>query len=484
MTPGTGEYPATGGELAVTGAAAGALSALSASFSAAGAARRARVDELLTWVEHLEGVQRALDAARSEFLGAAVELATEPGEGRSTELEYRSLRAEAALLLGTSERAAEARMDAAYTLRRHYRSAHSALASGEITATHARVIVDSGLVIGAGDASTVVARRAAYEREVLVHARVETANRLRPIARRLAEEYAERTLDERHEEAVRQRRVVVTAGADGMSELTAVLPTIEAFAIHDRLTRIAREVDPVSTTRMRDQVRADVLCDLVLGGSEAGLRVARHPDGNRAGERAIDARVQVIVPWEALHAPRSGNSAPVAELVGAGPVPLQGIRALAASSPVWQRVVTQPQTADVLSVDRYRPSASMRRRLGARDQHCRFPGCRVPVARCDLDHTVDAALGGATATDNLAHLCRGHHVLKHHSDWRVRQGGDGVLHWTSPAGRAYADRPPGRVRFARSAEGAASAKRSPGDDEDGEQSDGDAFRGPYPGEPF
>jgi hypothetical protein len=102
----------------------------------------------------------------------------------------------------------------------------------------------------------------------------------------------------------------------------------------------------------------------------------------------------------------------------------------------------------VLAVDRYRPSARMRRYLAARDQHCRFPGCRAPLARCDLDHTVDAALGGATATDNLAHLCRGHHTLKHHGGWRVRQNDDGALEWRSPTGRGYRERPPGRVVFA------------------------------------
>jgi hypothetical protein len=38
-----------------------------------------------------------------------------------------------------------------------------------------------------------------------------------------------------------------------------------------------------------------------------------------------------------------------------------------------------------------------RRFLRARDQHCRFPGCRRPAIRSEIDHTVDAALGGPTA---------------------------------------------------------------------------------------
>lgn len=48
---------------------------------------------------------------------------------------------------------------------------------------------------------------------------------------------------------------------------------------------------------------------------------------------------------------------------------------------------------------------------------------------------------------NLAHLCRRHHILKHHTAWRVRQLSDGVLEWTSPTGRVYRDIPTSSVTF-------------------------------------
>ncbi|WP_235590669.1 HNH endonuclease, partial [Leucobacter sp. G161] len=60
----------------------------------------------------------------------------------------------------------------------------------------------------------------------------------------------------------------------------------------------------------------------------------------------------------------------------------------------------------------------------------------------ETDHTIDAALGGPTATDNLAYLCRSHHALKGNSDWAVKQLAGGVLEWTSPTGRIYIDLPP------------------------------------------
>lgn len=139
----------------------------------------------------------------------------------------------------------------------------------------------------------------------------------------------------------------------------------------------------------------------------------------------------------------SGSEDLLGELAGYGPVSTVDIREHAARASHFEKVTTNTETGEVLAVDRYRPSEEMRRRLRARDRRCRFPGCRVPVHRCDLDHTIDAAKGGLTATDNLAHLCRGHHLLKHHSDWGVEQQSGGILKWVSPTGRGYLDRPPG-----------------------------------------
>ncbi len=76
----------------------------------------------------------------------------------------------------------------------------------------------------------------------------------------------------------------------------------------------------------------------------------------------------------------------------------------------------------------------------ARDQICRWYGCRQPAARCDLDHT-DPYPRGPTATHNLAALCRGHHRLKTHTRWRVEQSDDGELTWTSPAGQQVRTEP-------------------------------------------
>ena len=140
-----------------------------------------------------------------------------------------------------------------------------------------------------------------------------------------------------------------------------------------------------------------------------------------------------------------------AELAGYGPIPVSVAERIAAGAGSWSRVLTHPVTGTVLDHDRttYAVPADLKRRLRARDGTCRFPGCRRRAERCDLDHTVAWVEGGPTAADNLAHLCRHHHVLKHRDGplgrWRVRhrrrESPEGVLEWTSPAGRVHVTYP-------------------------------------------
>ena len=92
-------------------------------------------------------------------------------------------------------------------------------------------------------------------------------------------------------------------------------------------------------------------------------------------------------------------------------------RILAGRATAWERVLTHPITGAILAVDHYRPNADLRRLLHARDSRCRFFACGLPPVTQDLDHTIDAAHGGATEEGNLGGLCRRHHILKHQTPW-------------------------------------------------------------------
>ncbi|MEI3867283.1 HNH endonuclease signature motif containing protein [Microbacterium sp. CCNWLW134] len=96
-----------------------------------------------------------------------------------------------------------------------------------------------------------------------------------------------------------------------------------------------------------------------------------------------------------------------------------------------------------MAVDQYRPTGAMMRFLKGRDKHCRWPGCRMPARKCEIDHNHDAALGGRTEICNLCCLCQRHHSMKQFTAWKVKQLDGGVIEWTSPTGRVYTDNPPG-----------------------------------------
>jgi hypothetical protein len=262
--------------------------------------------------------------------------------------------------------------------------------------------------------------------------------------RTIAEEVRPVGLVERHRQARKTRGVFVRDLPDHMAELVTVQPGVIAHGIIDRLTQMAHEdkraagpapgADGDTDGRTMDQRRADILADLLLCGAPAALDESTG---------AIRAHVQVTVPVLTL----AGVDESGAMLAGYGPIDPDTARCLAADAPGWDRVMTHPVTGAVLAVDRYRPSADLLRALRVRDEHCRFPGCRQPVRRCDVDHTHDAALGGRTEIHNLAHLCRRHHTLKHATDWQVKQVGGGSLEWTSPTGLVYIDVPTPTLRF-------------------------------------
>ncbi len=412
------------------------------------------VDEVSTnraAIAALQAREARLLASGADLIAQRIEDRRRAGLRSHSDLPLREVSAELGAALRVSDRAIQGRIGDAATLVNRFSVTLAAWERGEVDQGHVAAILDAGA--GIGDDGL----RARFEERALAVAEDESANRLRSIARTLAAHIDPEGVDERMLEGRSRRRVRIADLGDGMARLSADLPATLAYAIEDRLTQLARAVHgssspacsseaveaiydapPISDhtidDRTMDQLRADILCDVLLAGA---------PVAHGDGLSAITAHVQITVPALTL----AGRDDGPALLAGAGPIDLETARRLAAGAPGWDRVLTDPFTGAVLAVDRYRPSASIVRFLAARDEHCRFPGCRRAAHRCDIDHTVDAALGGATAEDNLAHFCRRHHTLKHETAWNVRQLGGGVLEWTSPTGRRYDDRPPSTVRF-------------------------------------
>ncbi|GAA5152923.1 hypothetical protein GCM10025768_21770 [Microbacterium pseudoresistens] len=379
-----------------------------------------------------------------------------------------------------AEYSAEARMargsvDIAFaeseSLRTVFPAVRAALHEGRISLAHAREVLREGEVVRDAVREGVAAAESVglYEAAALAVAEQESPSRTRARARQIATALVPDAVHERHAEAAAERTVTVRSLDDGLALLTAVLPEYAAIAIRDRLSEMARQIahtdsadDPgpgpdafleagepieeagepiedVVAPRTLDQIRADLLTDLLLAAVPSAAL------GNGLG--SIQGRVQVTVAATTL----AGLDDRMAELDGHGPLHPDIARAIAGMDTGWTRLFIDQQ-GTITHTDTYSPNAAMKRHLRARDQHCRFPGCRMPAARCEIDHNHDHAKGGPTSLDNLSHFCHGHHVLKHPdipppARWTAGRLPDGSIRWISPHGRAYADPAPRRVMF-------------------------------------
>lgn len=467
--------------------------------------QRARV--LDSWVEKQRQIA-ILQAEAAEILIERIAIHEQDlvGNGYHFDAIYRSMIAEHSaagrIPTGSMERA----FTDARALRDSLPAVRSAFASGRITAAHVREIVRASSVVceavrnQKADAEIV----ALFEEAVLVVAEQDTAARTRPHAQQVAAALVGETVIERQRRAASDRSVTVRSLDDGLALLTAVLPEWIAVAIMDRITQISQRVarargsrdphldpsmmdsgvDPIrpediapddpsfdrddiwaddwdaaiiaadgtfaldphadvehipADDRSLDEIRADVFTDMLL--------TADPSDATGDALDNVQARIQVTVAATTLR----GTDHRPAELDGIGPLDPDIARFLAGRNDGWTRLFLDP-TGMVVETDAYTPTASMKRFLRARDQHCRFPGCRMPVHRCQIDHNHDRARGGATALRNLCHFCVAHHTLKHPDvpdqfRWSAQQQPDGTVTWFSPLRRTYQDRPRARVMF-------------------------------------
>lgn len=348
----------------------------------------------------------------------------------------RSVRLELACALRITEYAAGEMLLLAEALVHRYPVVLERLHRADITQRHAEILV-------AGVDAVEPEHRESLLAQAVVLAETLPIGSFRRALKKLVDTVRAETLAARHEAALRRRRVVVEQDHDGMEWVHWYAPAVEARAVFERVTAIANVLGAQpGETRTLDQARADVVGDLLVDGSTTS-----HP------EQARGIRASVVVTVPALALLHEGEGVPAgcdpAVVEGVGPIPLATARELCGGSGDWMRVLTHPETGMVLSVgrDRYRPPPSLSKLVKWRADRCMAPGCGIPAARCQIDHNLAWCDGGHTSLANHAPFCQGHHTVKHHGDWTVRQvaGSGGVIEWTSPTGRRYLVEPERRV---------------------------------------
>ena len=432
----------------------------------------------------------ALQARKAKLLATGLRVALEHADlvgltwSVDRDVPVRSMIAEFATAARVHHRTMSKHVSDAYTLLEQFPQTWEELRSGRVSDKHVAVILEHGCRL------TDPSDRERYQTLVLPVGVTETPTGLAARCRIIAEQVHPVSLQERHDAAVTGRCVFVNDLDDGMSELRAILTSVQAHGIHNRLTKQAHLVKTTAgtdDTRGTDQIRADLLTDMLL--TTDPHHVAEQVGLAPSTLSEIHAEVHVTVPVLTLThtdtetetgagtdtstetgtgtgtGPGTGTGAGTgrgrgvdvdpAVLNGRVPIDPATARRLAGTASGWDRVLTHPITGNVLTVDRYTPNADLKRFLTARDQHCRFPGCRT--RHTDIDHTIAWADGGKTTHTNLALLCRRHHVLKHESPWTVTHKPGGTLEWVSPADRHHphdpsasrgpTTHPPGTVQF-------------------------------------
>lgn len=171
----------------------------------------------------------------------------------------------------------------------------------------------------------------------------------------------------------------------------------------------------------------------------------QHPTGGSGAMAATKARPAPAAAPPVTRPCTAPPGSPFADVLvpGVGVIPAAVATRLArAVGTKVTRALTDSTTGTVIETmtRKCRPTAGIRRMVMTRDQHCRFPGCSMPAAYCELDH-VDPWPLGDTAPADLHCLCKHHHRAKHETGWQVSMTPDGVCTWTSPSGRIYVTKP-------------------------------------------
>ncbi|CDJ99005.1 putative HNH endonuclease [Microbacterium sp. C448] len=261
--------------------------------------------------------------------------------------------------------------------------------------------------------------------------------------KRLLERLDTRRSEVRHAAAMRDRRVCIEHVDDGMSWVSALVPTVDAVALGRRLDATAKATSKdIRELRTRDQIRADLFASWLKGDGTA---------------TAVKTKVFVTVPVSLLAgegttagaggdlaARLAGLPREDAELVGHGPIDPLTAAQLFSDAKAFHRVITDPVRGVVLQMDRrtYRPTKAQRDWLVLRYGRCARDGCTRLALDADIDHDKPWALGGKTDEVNLRPLCPPDHQHRHITKFRFITRSDGTVRVETPTGYVSSAPPP------------------------------------------
>jgi len=373
-----------------------------------------------------------------------------------------SEREDVATALRLSANTAQSRIDVARVLSNHLPATCEALASGDISPSHATLI--------ARETSEAIKRGLStedlylVESKALAHAEFHTPSQVGRKIRMLIAQISPETFEESVAIARDTRSVRMYPESDGMATVIALLPAEDAQTVMLAINSLIGSQSSASDARSMN-TKSAVARSLEINPTEARSLHFNSTDMRSMGSKSTDTRSMEMKRADALteicgdllariskdyqphRRPVSVNitmdlptalglAENPAELAGYGPIPASVARTLSADGK-WRRFITDPVTGNLLDYGRetYLPPQQLVDLLTARDRTCRFPTCSQPARVTDIDHAQPWEEGGATSASNLGLLCRRHHRIKTHDGWKLTSYEDGSCLWITPAGK-------------------------------------------------
>ncbi len=317
-----------------------------------------------------------------------------------------------------TRRAADSEMSFAVDLQRRLPLVWQALCAGAIDVRRARMMAHGTALLPLAAARDLIDH-------LIADAGLLTTGQLSARICKLAIEVDAEDAARRYEQAVAERRIVTEPTEAGTANLFGIdLPPHRLAAGMKRINKLARSRCGNGETRTTDQLRVDVLLNVLKGTKTA----------SRSGRGTVNIHVDLTTLTQLAEHP--------GELTGYGPVIADIARQVAErqQQSEWQYTVTDPITGQPIDVGttRSRPTAQQRRHVQLRDTTCVFSGCRMPAVDCDIDHRIPRSEGGPTSTHYLASLCRhDHNTNRHRIGWTYRPLANSGYLWTSRLGHTY-----------------------------------------------
>ncbi len=352
-------------------------------------------------VEFLRRAQQveALAASRT-----AAGLVAAAGVDASDSMADRHATMEVALVRRVGEGAAASAIATARALHVEFPSFRAALAAGEVSEWHCRVLVSETAHVTDPDTITALQDR------LLPKAKRKTPTEFRRDVRTAVADLDAQREAQRVARARAGRYVSCRQLPDGLGYLGIVSdwPTISAMhQVIDARGRAlqtarggAKAVKDGDDDALADACRADAFAATVLGTPQQDGSVVFDP---------ADIPVSLTL---VMDLPTLRGEADRHALLDGEPIPARIARDYAGVAATWRRAVTDPVTGHLLDYgrDQYLPD-KLRDYVLARD-HCRQPGCtaRSPK-RLQMDHALPFP-EGETSAGNCGGCCNRHHPLK------------------------------------------------------------------------